>query len=73
MSHTPSRFDPRGLALPALVLALWWGATASGFADTRIVAPPAEVLTAATLSELYAHPMREIRDGDAGARYFIAL
>lgn len=35
--------------------------------------PVAEVLTAATLSELYAHPMREIRDGDAGARYFIAL
>ena len=60
MSNNPSRFDPRGLALPGLVLALWWGATASGFADTRIVAPPAEVLAAA-LRELTSG---ELAEGD---------
>ncbi len=38
--------------------------------------PVDAVLTAATLTELYSHPMREIRDGNAGpaeSRYFIAL
>ena len=39
--------------------------------------PVNEILTAPTLSELYAHPMRELHDGhaanDNAARYFIAL
>ena len=48
MSSNPSsRFDPRELALPGLVLALWWAATHFGLADTRIVAPPADVLAVA--------------------------
>lgn len=48
MSSNPSsRFDPRGLALPGLVLALWWAATHFGLTDTRIVAPPADVLAVA--------------------------
>ena len=34
--------------------------------------PVDEILTAPTLSELYAHPMREIQDGADGTRYFIA-
>lgn len=36
--------------------------------------PVDRVLTAATLSELYGHPMRELQDAhDGGGRYFIAL
>jgi hypothetical protein len=55
MSHDTPRFDPRGLALPGLVLALWWAATHFGLADTRIVAPPADVLAAA---------LRELSSGE---------
>ncbi len=43
-SNPSSRFNPRGFALPGLVLALWWAATHFGLTDTRIVAPPADVL-----------------------------
>lgn len=54
-SNPSSRFDPRGLALPGLVLALWWAATHFGLTDTRIVAPPADVLAVA---------LRDLTSGD---------
>lgn len=38
--------DPRGLALPVLLLLVWQTATAAGWVDTRIIVPPSAVLDA---------------------------
>lgn len=37
-------FDPRGLVLPVIFLAVWQIVTAQAWVDTRIIVPPADVL-----------------------------
>ncbi|MCW3479339.1 ABC transporter permease [Neisseriaceae bacterium JH1-16] len=44
MSQNISKFDPRGLVVPLLLIALWWASAHWGWADTRLVVPPLDVV-----------------------------
>jgi len=50
---TARRLDLRGWVLPLAALALWWGLTAAGWVNTKLIVPPGHVLqvAAVTLSD----------------------